>query len=99
MSAARGTGVGGERCSTCGRSATNVAKLFPARAANVPLFICDRCVKECETAIADAPTRIPGAAHSCGFCTKSEDQVAVMVGIGSSMICDECVDAYRLQPA
>lgn len=44
--------------------------------------------------IADVPTRIPGAAHQCGFCLKSEDQVAVIVGIGSTMICDECVDAY-----
>jgi hypothetical protein len=57
--------------------------------------ICDKCVRECAQAIADAPTRIPGGSHACAFCTKREEQVAVIVGIGSKKICDECVDAYR----
>jgi len=43
----------------------------------------------------DGPTRIPGRSHSCNFCLKSEDLVAVIVGIGPQKICDECVDAYR----
>jgi ATP-dependent protease Clp ATPase subunit len=97
MSAARGTGIVGERCSTCGRSGPDVARLFPVRAGNAGLLICDHCVRECEEAIADVPTRIPGAAHACAFCTKTEGEVAIMIGIGSSMICDECVDAYRAQ--
>jgi hypothetical protein len=74
-----------------------VKKLFPARAASAKFLICDGCVNECEAAIADVPTRIPGATHSCAFCTKTEDQVAVIIGIGPAMICDECVDAYRAE--
>jgi ATP-dependent protease Clp ATPase subunit len=97
MSTAGVTGVGVERCSACGRSLAQVKRILPARAAAVELVICNRCVTECEQAIADAPTRIPGAAHSCAYCTKREDQVAVIVGVGSRKICDECVDAYRAE--
>ncbi|MBX3261685.1 MAG: hypothetical protein KIS78_10880 [Labilithrix sp.] len=95
MSAAGSTGSG-ERCSACGRAAAQVTRLLAGRAPDAaPIRICDRCVRECEQAIADAPTRIPGGAHSCAFCAKLEDQVAVIVGVGAKKICDECVDAYR----
>jgi ATP-dependent protease Clp ATPase subunit len=97
MSTADGTGAGIERCSACGRSTVQVKRLLPGRVAGVQLVICDRCVLECEQTIADAPTRIPGAARSCAFCTKPEEQVAVIVGVGSKKICDECVDAYRAE--
>ncbi len=96
MSTTGGTGTGAERCSACGRSTAQVKRLLAGRAPNTAeLVICDRCVRECEDAIADAPTRIPGAAHSCAFCTKAEGQVAIIVGVGAKKICDECVDAYR----
>ncbi|MBX3220469.1 MAG: hypothetical protein KF795_08125 [Labilithrix sp.] len=96
MSTAGGTGMGGERCSACGRSAAHVKRLFAGRTpSTASAVICDRCIRECENAIADAPTRIPGGAHSCAFCAKLEDQVAVIVGVGAKKICDECVDAYR----
>ena len=96
MSTAGGTGSGAERCSACGRPAVQVRKLLPSRAAAAELVICDKCICECAQAIADAPTRIPGGTHTCAFCTKLDDQVAVIIGIGSRKICDECVDAYRV---
>jgi hypothetical protein len=52
-------------------------------------------VRESVRAIADAPTRIPGGALVCAFCTKADEQVAVIIGVGVKLICDECVDAYR----
>ena len=95
MSIADGTGAGVERCSACGRSAPQVQTLLQGRVPGSQVVICDRCVRECEQTIADAPTRIPGGAHSCAFCTKREEHVAVIVGVGAKKICDECVDAYR----
>ena len=101
MSTAGGTESGADRCSACGRPAAQVKKLLGSRAAStasaaIPeLVICDKCVRECAQAIADAPTRIPGGSHACAYCTKLEEHVAVIVGIGSKKICDECVDAYR----
>jgi hypothetical protein len=98
VSTAGGAGAGGvvERCSACGRPDTQVKKILPGRAVETQqLLICDRCVLECDRTIADAPTRIPGGNHFCAYCKKPEDQVAVIVGVGSKKICDECVDAYR----
>ncbi len=95
MSTAGATGRGADRCSACGRPAAQVKRLLPARAPGGALVICDKCIRECAMAIADAPTRIPGGSHACAFCTKLEEHVAVIVGIGSRKICDECVDAYR----
>ena len=89
------SGAGVERCSACGRSAAQVTKLLAGRKQGSDLVICDKCVRECEGAIADAPTRIPGGAHACAYCAKMEEHVAVIVGVGSRKICDECVDAYR----
>jgi len=94
MSTAGGTGSGVERCSACGRPAAQVKRLQPARS-GAGIVICDKCVRECAGAIADAPTRIPGGSHACAFCAKLEEQVAVIVGVGSKKICDECVDVYR----
>ncbi|HVH44591.1 MAG TPA: ClpX C4-type zinc finger protein [Labilithrix sp.] len=91
-------GTGGqvvERCSACGRSAAQVTKLLTGRAQGSPVIICDKCVRECERAIGDSPTRIPGGAHSCAFCMKMDDQVAVIIGVGAKKICDECVDVFR----
>jgi hypothetical protein len=59
------------------------------------MFICNRCVEECSQAIDDVPTRIPGAARTCEFCSKAEDQVAVTIAVGDVIICDECVHHYR----
>jgi len=97
MSSGTGTdGTAQERCSACGASAAQAKKLFSGRAAGAEAaVICDGCVRECEEAIAAAPTRIPGGAHRCAYCAKPEEQVAVIVGIGPKKICDECVDAYR----
>ena len=98
MSTVGGTESGADRCSACGRPAAQVKKLLRSRAASATsaeLVICDKCVRECAQAIADAPTRIPGGSHACAYCTKLEEHVAVIVGIGSKKICDECVDAYR----
>jgi ATP-dependent protease Clp ATPase subunit len=86
-----------ERCSSCGRTAAAAKKLFPARVAGIQLVICDVCVEECAELIADVPTRIPGGVQACGFCAKPEDEVAVLVGIGETTICDVCVDAYRAE--
>jgi hypothetical protein len=72
-----------------------VEKLLPARAPGVRVGICDVCIGECAEAMADAPTRIPGKARSCSFCRKGEDSVAVMLVLGSELICDECVETYR----
>ena len=95
-----GSGAGVERCSACGRPAGQVKRLLPSRShapgTTAELVICDGCVRECAQAIADAPTRIPGGSRACAFCAKPEEQVAVIVGIGSKKICDECVDAYRV---
>jgi len=85
-------------CTGCTRTAPDARQLLPARSGN-GLLLCDRCVAECADAIASQPTRIPGAARPCAFCDKSEDQVAVMIGIGPKMICDECVDAFRADVA
>ncbi|MBN9160363.1 MAG: hypothetical protein J0I07_05335 [Myxococcales bacterium] len=95
MNGAGGTGAGVGRCSACGRAATQVKTLLQGRAQGSQVVICDRCVRECEQTIADAPTRIPGGAHACAYCTKVEEHVAVIVGVGAKKICDECVDAYR----
>ncbi|MBX3196657.1 MAG: hypothetical protein KF894_00770 [Labilithrix sp.] len=96
MSTTGEAGTGAERCSACGRSTAQVKRLLAGRATSTAeLVICDRCIRECESAIADAPTRIPGGGHTCAFCTKTEEQVAVIVGVGAKKICDECVDAYR----
>lgn len=95
MSITGGTGASADRCSACGRPAAQVKKLQPSRSPERELVICDKCVRECAQAIADAPTRIPGGSHACAFCTKLEEHVAVIVGVGSKKICDECVDAYR----
>lgn len=84
-----------EPCAGCGRAAAEANKMLPARAASAHLFICDRCVDECARAIGDAPTRIPGATPACAFCAKPEDSAAIIVAVGSNMICDECVDHYR----
>lgn len=48
-------------------------------------------------AIQDAPTRIPGGTHHCDYCGKADDHVAVLVGIGTKKVCDECVDAYSAE--
>jgi ATP-dependent protease Clp ATPase subunit len=85
-----------DRCTACGRPAAQVKTLLSARS-GADLVICDKCVRECERAIADAPTRIPGAAYACSYCSKPEDAVAVIIAIGAKRICDECVDAYRSQ--
>jgi hypothetical protein len=82
-------------CAGCGRAASAAKAMFPARATSGAPFLCDRCVAECVQAVADAPTRIPGSARGCSFCAKPEDQVAIMIAVGASMICDECVDHYR----
>jgi hypothetical protein len=52
-------------------------------------------VKDCAGAISDAPTRVPGSTDRCAFCAKPEDQVAIIIAVGSTTICDECVDHYR----
>ena len=96
MSTAGGTGGEVvERCSACGRSAAQVTKLLAVPAQGSGFAICDKCVLECERAIGDSPTRIPGGAHACAFCTKLEEHVAVIVGVGSKKVCDECVEAFR----
>lgn len=82
-------------CGGCGRSAAEAKKMMPARNRQPGLFLCDRCIADCAQAIADAPTRIPGAARACSFCSKSEDHALLMIAIGPKMICDECVDHYR----
>lgn len=84
-----------ERCSTCGRTPEPTNRFFRARAAEVALTICAQCVEDASNTIAEGPTRIPGAAYQCNFCKKTEEQVDVIVGIGPSLICDECVDAYK----
>jgi hypothetical protein len=85
-------------CAGCGRTAAQAKKLLAARdPAARGTFLCDACIAEASDAMADAPTRIPGALRPCGFCGKAEDQVAVLIAIGSKMICDECVDSYRAQ--
>lgn len=94
---AQGTRGAAGQCTSCGRTAPPAKRLFEARAPQVELLICDECVLECATLIADVPTRIPGAARSCPFCGKTEQQVAVIVAVGSTRICDECVDAYRTE--
>ena len=81
-------------CAGCGRSSAQARKLL-SHDATPGILICDRCVAECADAMASSPTRIPGAARPCGFCTKTEDQVAVMIAIGARMICDDCVDQFR----
>ncbi|MDF2697914.1 MAG: ClpX C4-type zinc finger, partial [Labilithrix sp.] len=58
MSTVGGTGAGVARCSACGRGPAQVKRLLTARTPAVELVICNRCVSECEQAIADAPTRI-----------------------------------------
>lgn len=82
-------------CAGCGRAASEVTVMFPARATGGAPFLCDRCVAECAEAIDEAPTRIPGAARACSFCGKPEDYVALLIAAGATMICDECVDHYR----
>ncbi len=84
-----------DQCSNCGRAKPTIGKIHPARAAGVHLAICDACVAEVATMMADGPTRIPGAARTCTFCLKGEEQVAVIVGVGQALICDDCVDTYR----
>lgn len=81
-------------CAGCGGAASAIQKMFSARATSGPPYICDACIAECARAIADAPTRIPGAAPACAFCNTAEDQVATLIAVGSKMICDECVDHY-----
>jgi hypothetical protein len=74
--------------------------MLPARAApssGIALAVCDECVGECFSAIADAPTRVPGRNRVCSFCALSEGQVAVLLVLGKELICDECVDAYRVK--
>lgn len=84
----------GGPCAGCGRAADAVEKLYPARATSRAPFLCGDCLADCARAIADAPTRIPGAARACSFCEKAEDYVALMISVGTKMICDECVDHY-----
>jgi len=84
------------RCSGCGKTAAETKKMLPARSGpEAGIFICDACIEDCAQAIADAPTRIPGAARACSFCSKSEDLTLLMIAIGQKMICDECVDHYK----
>jgi hypothetical protein len=52
-------------------------------------------VNQCAGAIADAPTRVPGRSRLCSYCQKAEGVLAVLLPLGSELICDECVDAYR----
>jgi hypothetical protein len=52
-------------------------------------------VLECEAAIEDAPTRIPGGRSQCDYCGKAEGNVAILLGVGRRRVCDECIDAYR----
>lgn len=70
-------------------------RLFPPRTGGGSARICSTCVENCAQIMADGPTRIPGAAHVCAFCGRSENDVAVMLGVGEAMICDVCVDEYR----
>ncbi len=86
------TGLG--PCAGCGRPASGVKSMFPARATGAAPFLCDGCVDDCARAVAEAPTRIPGSARGCSFCAKPEDEVALLIAVGPQMICDECVDFY-----
>jgi hypothetical protein len=81
-------------CAGCGSAASATKKMFPARATSGAPFLCEQCVEACAQAIAEAPTRIPGTARACSFCAKAEDNVALMIAVGKSFVCDECVDHY-----
>ena len=97
MSSTGSTGGGRtERCSACGRSGDQLEKLLDGRNERTQqVRICDHCVRESVRAIADAPTRIPGGALVCAYCAKPDEQVAVIIGVGVKLICDECVYAFR----
>jgi hypothetical protein len=88
-----------QACSGCGRGSGDVKKMLAAHAptsSGTALGVCDECVRDCVRAIADAPTRVPGRNRVCSFCALSEGQVAVLLVLGRELICDECVDAYRV---
>ena len=88
--------VQAQACSGCGRGSEKVNRLLDARAPGITLAVCDECVGDCLRAIADAPTRVPGRNRVCSFCGHAEGQVAVLLVLGRELICDECVDAYRV---
>src|SRR5687767_2219369 len=81
-------------CSFCGKKQAEVVKLIAGPA----VYICDECVGTCSDALAAGEstgsiTMIVDktAEATCSFCGKKPFEVAGIVGVPSTRICNECL--------
>jgi ATP-dependent protease Clp ATPase subunit len=71
------------RCSFCGRSQLQVAKLIAGRG----VYICDGCV-----ALSRGWPAVEEPQPLCSFCGMSESPVRAPAARGPAAVCAECVD-------
>ena len=76
-------------CTWCDRPPAEVEKLV----AGPNVYICDRCVREMERTLNDAPAS--RAAGRCSFCHKRATAARRVTGTPAAAVCTECLALCR----